>query len=308
MTNPDASDRLLTHDASERFVDSKIQFLMDIQIWPLRQRMDPHAWLANFTQDERPFALNLLNVFLYYNEPLVDSLLYGAVQRLSARIAQPAHTLHHARTEWNNFLESLIITYVQGEIPNPTDSGFLFARKARQVLGIPERHIVEPSDALAILSQTPHTPVLLVDDFVGSGNQLVATWQRPHLSTSLTFHASAQREANIFYVPIIATKSGLATITTHCPGLKIFPAHVLDERYSLTSSSSIFWPDTLRPDALSFLFEASQRAGIVDGYQYGWRGFHDLALPLAFYHCVPDATLPLFFWDQRGWMPLIRRA
>ncbi len=305
--SPDPANRLLTHDVTERFVDSKTQFFMDVQLWPLRQHMDAHAWLQNFRPHERPFAINLLNVFLYYNEPLVDSLLYGAVQRLSAPVVHNADNPRHARTLWRTFLDSLIITYVEGETPNPADSGFLFARKARQILAIPEKRIVPPSRALDILLRAPQTPLLFVDDFVGSGNQMVATWRRSHTPTT-TFHSLAELSPTIFYVPIIATKIGLTALTTQCPRLRVCPAHVLDDQYSLTSPSSIFWPDTLKPDARSFLLEASRRAGIVDGYQYGWQGFHDLALPLAFYHSVPDATLPLFFWDQYDWQPLIRRA
>ena len=306
--SPDPANRLLTHDATERFVDSKTQFFLDVQLWPLRQDMDAHAWLKNFNSDERPFALNLLNVFLYYNEPLVDSMLYGAVQRLSAPVVHAADNIPHARDLWRNFLDSLLITYVEGEIPNPADSGFLFARKARQILAIPEEHIMPPSRALAILRQAPQTPLLFVDDFIGSGNQMVTTWSRSHSPTLTSFHSLAELSPSIFYVPLIATESGITALTTQCPGLRVCPAHVVDDQYSLTSPSSIFWPDALKPDARSFLLDASRRAGIVDSYKYGWQGFHDLALPLAFYHSVPDATLPLFFWDQHGWQPLIRRA
>ena len=62
-----------------------------------------------------------------------------------------------------------------------------------------------------------------------------------------------------------------------------------------------------KPGAHEFLFEASRRAGIVDELGSNWAGFENLALPLAFFHCVPDATLPLYFWERNGWSPLIRR-
>jgi hypothetical protein len=39
-----------------------------------------------------------------------------------------------------------------------------------------------------------------------------------------------------------------------------------------------------------------------------WQGFHKLGLALAFQHCVPDATLPLFYWEHNEWHPLIRRT
>ena len=87
----------------------------------------------------------------------------------------------------------------------------------------------------------------------------------------------------------------------------MWPAHVLDDEYSLISERSRLWPATLEAGAHEFLFEASRRAGIVDELGSNWAGFENLALPLAFFHCVPDATLPLYFWERNGWSPLIRR-
>ena len=272
--------------------------------------MDPHGWLDNFLPDERPFALNMLNVFLYYNEQLVDSLLAGAVQRLSTHVIQSPPSFLAARSTWRSFLQSVLVTYVQGETPSPTDSGYLFVRKARQVLGIHEQNILHPSSLLSRLSRNPEQPVLLLDDFVGSANQTIATWKRLYSvssDTSISFASAAQSGTPVFYVPLIATTTGLARITSTCPQLCVYPAHTLDDSYNLLSSKSILWPEALRVDAPSVLFQASQRAGIVASYPYGWKGYHSLALPLAFYHSVPDATLPLFFWDQNGWFPLLAR-
>ena len=179
------------------------------------------------------------------------------------------------------------------------------------MLGIHQRRILDPAPALSSWSEHPDSPILLVDDFVGSGNQTIVTWRRHYSSASTapdSFAVAAERGANIFYLPLIATTRGLEEIKRKCTGLKVYPAHVLDERYSLTAPNSILWPDPLKPDAVTFLFEASRRAGIIGNCEYGWQGFHNFALPLAFSHSVPDATLPLFFWDQNGWTPLISKA
>jgi len=50
------------------------------------------------------------------------------------------------------------------------------------------------------------------------------------------------------------------------------------------------------------------RAGIPDtGGVNDWRGFHRLGLCLALHHKTPDATIPLLYWNQNGWQPLVRR-
>ena len=281
--NPSEPSRIPTHNASEAFVQAKVDFLMDIGVWPVREDMDPYAWLKNFTTDERPFAFNLLNVFLYYDDRLVDALLGATVQRLSTQVSRSATSLSEAQELWHDFLGSLYITYVQGEDPNPSDSGLVFARKARQILGINEERITEPKHALAALLRNPHSSLILLDDFVGSGNQMIETWHRPYILRAgqmETLATVAQNTPSVYFVPIIATKYGLGRIRDECPGLDVRPAHVLDEQYSLTAANSILWPDLLKPDAPSFLLGASRRAGIIDEYEYGWKGFHDLALGL----------------------------
>lgn len=306
-----SSDRLPAQQVSTDFIESKVQYLQDVHLWPERQALDPQEWLRNFRDVEQPYALNLLNVFLYFNEPLIDALFRAAVQGLSAELTAAATSLADAKARWRTFLARVRVTYVEGEQPRPTDSGIVFARKARQVLHIDEDQIVDPARALRALLDNPQCPVLFVDDFVGGGSQMSATWLRPYpigTGQSSTFAAAAQYGSYIVYTPLVATTHGLDVLALNCPGLKVRPAHSLDARYSLTAPDSVLWPDALRPSATAVLFEASKRAGIVEECKYGWKGFQELALALAFWHSVPDATLPLLFWDRRGWAPLIRRT
>ena len=146
---------------------SKVGFLMDIGIWPVREELDPYGWLDNFTANERPFAFNLLNVFLYYDDRLVDALLRATIQQLSAHVTQSATSFTEAKERWHGFLSSTYVTYVQGENPNPTDSGIMFARKARQVLAIDETRIIEPSRALSAVLRNPQSSLILLDRLRG---------------------------------------------------------------------------------------------------------------------------------------------
>ena len=160
----------------------------------------------------------------------------------------------------------------------------------------------------ALYSKDPR-PVLLVDDFVGSGQQTTICWHRQYSTGPVSggsFSTAPAHREGVYYIPPITTHDGLVKITADCPGLTMLPAHVLGEDYSLTSPKCRLWPDGLKADASRFLKDVSQRAGIVDELGPNWDGFGNLALPLAFYHCVPDATLPLYYWDRNGWTPLVR--
>ncbi len=54
--------------------------------------------------------------------------------------------------DWNAFLGRALFTFVEGEVSSPADSGYAFARRARDILGIPEERILHPSDVLSILT------------------------------------------------------------------------------------------------------------------------------------------------------------
>jgi hypothetical protein len=292
--------RLAAHEVTEFFVLQKAEYFIDLHLWPERQILNPYGWLDNFTSAERPLAVHVLNVFLFFNERLGDALLRSAVQSMSVELAARATSLAEAKATWRSFLSTLTVSYVHGERPQATDSGHLFARKARQVLDIPDTQILEPAEAIGALLEKSDGTLLLLDDFVGSGRQMEASWSRVY--TSADGKKGSMRMLNengirVIYTPLVSTAYGLGELRKSCPGLEVRPAHELDDRYSLTHADSILWPETLKSQGRDFLYTASTRAGIVDGAKYGWEGFHNLALALGFWHSVPDATLPLFYWE-----------
>lgn len=305
------STRLPASPVSREFIESKIDFLMDTHLWPSRQKLDARAWLTNFLPDERPLALNMLNVFLYYNDDIVNALFFAAVHQLSVTVTASATSLSQAARAWTAFLRHVLITYVEDDPSNPTASGVLFARKARQVLRISETQITTPAAVLRALVANPSQPVLLVDDFLGTGEQIADAWNRPYAlddATTSSLSDAARAGAYIAYVPLVATHRGVTDVQPLCQGLHVHPTHVLTDEYSLASPASILWPPSLKPKVANFLLAASSRAGIVEALGPNWKGFHSLALPLAFSHGVPDATLPLYYWERNGWIPLISRT
>ena len=304
--------RIRPLEVSKEFVLSKIMFFIDVQLWPTKPKINPEGWLSNFSRDEEIFAINLLNVFTFINESMVDSLFLSAFHGISVEIIRRANSAKDARNLWKEFLTNVIVTYVQGETPNPTDSGIKFARKARQVLNLSESQILDPKDAIQLISDKPEKPIVFVDDFVGSGDQMRTTWNRSHtlingecISFSDICNSNVTR---LIYCPLVCTNYGMNQIAQFCKGLHIHAVHQLTERDSLVNEDSVLWPDSLSSEANNFLFEISKRAGIVDNYKYGWEGFNKLGLALALHDSVPDATLPLYFWDKNGWIPLIRRT
>lgn len=293
---------------------SKCNHFVGVQLWPTETKLDARGWLSNFTNDEEPCALHLLNSFFYFSEPLVERLFVAGILNLSQRVLTSKRSFIPAASEWRDFLSSAYFVRVTGERPSDTDSGYIFARMARQELAIPESHIVRHEEILEVLLSDPAVPVIFVDDFVGSGRQFITMWRRKYSLANdrlLSFEDLTRSipTSTFFYCPIVCTSVGLKRIYSKCPGVVVSPVHTIDQRYSALSSDSILWPETLRLGAHDFILGASERAGIPDtnGNENDWRGFDKLALTIAFAHSVPDATLPIFYWEQNGWKPLVRR-
>ena len=283
-------------------VTGKAEFMVNVRVWPLRSELDPHRWLSNFGDHELEVAFHMLDQFMYFSEELLNAAFFSGFQRISASMLDPDRPLA-LKQLWREFLSSVLVAPVQGEDNNIADSGRVFGRKARQVLGIGEDHLHEPHDA-AHLAKLNGRPLVLVDDFVGTGQQMIVMWDTLDLDTV------ANSGVPIYYAPALATAYGRKALLENCDGLHLSPGQLIPREYSATAKDSILWPRGRAEEYLDVVRRASLRAGIPDSDGESvddWRGFHKLGLALAMHGSVPDATLAIFRWECNGWNPLIKR-
>jgi len=311
MPTPASATPSSFHANAEPTIIDGCDKLVDFQAWS-RTKIFPDRWLTNFEEKERPFAVYLLSKFIFFSDALTDQLFISAYQGISNFLPGEWQSIDRQRAKWNHFLNSALITIVQGENPNPSDSGWLFARKARKVLGVDQDNLCEPIFALNAAMQGFRGPIVFVDDFVGSGQQFITSWHRKQplqKGKPVSFAEAAANLPNVFiYCNAVATEYGISKIKAICPNVIISSGNVLPNKYSWVSVESMLWPDSMRSAGLQFIRSASMKAGMPDcnGGEGDWRGFHKLGLGLAFEHSVPDATLPLFTSEERGWQALVR--
>jgi hypothetical protein len=288
---------------------ARCEAFIDFQLWPVRHRVNPQGWLKNFKADEMPYALTLLNAFIYYPTAFTQDVLRHSFNDLSRDVVSSCSCFSEAKHQWAQFLRDLYVCRVTGETPNDTDSGYLMVRLVRQRIGIEQRMILGPEQLFEHLLAETSRNVVFVDDIVGSGNQFVETWNREYTTTSgRTSFGQLQiagRGHKFYYLPLIAAKKGADRIRREIPAVVLRPAHELGPEYNCLDPNSPIWPEDLKPNVQSVIKNASNRAGIPEA---DWQGFANLGLAFAFEHSTPDATIPLFHWARNNWVPLIIRS
>jgi len=286
----------------------KCELFCSCSLWPREPQIRPRAWLNNFEEHERPVAAVLLDHFVFFGGVATDQLLSHSLRRIAAAVRQ-----HRGPVGLDAYLRNVIFTPVLGEDPNPTDSGQLFCRKVRQLLGFSDDRFVPLARAhqLAIAGR----PIVLLDDFIGSGDQMARTWERLS-ETGASFASIAQQQAlDASYVALVGTARGCQRLSSDLPNLRLVVAHALDQTQSIRSiPSNPLMPDIDDiPGRVEALLERYHGGLSLPAYLSTVRqrkyGYSELGLLLAFDHSVPDATIPLLWANgPADWTPLARRA
>lgn len=279
----------------------------EFAVWPVYEEFDTEQWLSNFVSEEKVVAETLLTNFYYFNERMTNALLRAAIQNYLCREDQCERLSSIGLID---YVTETAFVLCEGEEPHPSDSGNLFARKLRDKLLIPEVNIKRPKEALS--QRTNFRRFIFVDDFAGSGNQFLTTWNEKHNidGRQYSFQDISEQGNQCFaYCCCISTWKARDKISAIRPSVTLSSAHQILDHHSAVNLSSKIWQNTDAELAQSILKNASTRAGYTaeNGGKDDWRGFAALGLTLAFNHGIPDASLPIFYSRRENWKPLITR-
>jgi hypothetical protein len=268
----------------------KCRGLRKVGFWDKEPRLNPNLWLANFADVDQTVAVHLLDKLIFFSDSMVDQMLTSTSRHVDVDFSAP----------------TTLILPVEGEVPNPTDSGFLFCRKARKLLRIDQARF-HTIDSITAENVNGITDIIFIDDFIGTGDQLHATLQR--LEQKLT--GPVLSGLNIHYLGVISTEQGVVREFDYSV-IKHF-THVVGDDYNICSifrDAVEMIPTTPSVEQLSQFLITYSAELIVPSYVDKIWGFGKMGLSIAFSHSVPDATLPIF-WAQsqrQNWTPLIPRS
>lgn len=299
-----------TSKGYSHYID-KFQYYRETQLWPLNDKLNYEHWLDNFTSDqEKEVAFRLLDYLIYIPEKFVN-------QMLKTVIGHCGYILKDIRGTWakDDFNRNCFYSFIPGEDENPTDSGFLFQRKLRDYVGISERQIKSYRQILDIMAANDHCNIILIDDFVGSGAQTYTAWNKNvKVNGNHTTMSALCKLHNhcVIYAPLIVNQPGFDTITSKCDGLRLTFVHKLGDQSNLLSPNCPCWEGDLNlyNKALPMLMKKSKELHIpiTSGHSVNdVFGFGGQGLALAFEHGMPDACLPIFYWETESWKPLVKK-
>lgn len=284
------------------------QFFQTVQAWPLTNELNYDGWLKNFEKaKDRKIASLILDFFIYYPENMVDQMLRASVGKAGFHLAKRFSSWEHS-----DFKNKCFYSFIPGENPHPTDSGHIFTRKLRDVLGIPEDRIIDYMHIPNMLDYaTGKTAIILVDDFVGSGAQCDKAWNNNVFTYNrMTLSQISDVHGHVFvYAPLIVNNSGFKRISDNCDSLILSPAHVLGTEYNLFNKNCPCWKgdEQLFEMGTELILRKSSQLGIpsTNGkHTQDVKGFGEQGLALKFAHGAPDAIPAFFYWQHEAWTPL----
>ena len=300
----------LSDEPPVRQVLRRVRARRNAGVWPGQDRVQEVSWLRNFPQHDQPIASTLLDSLVFFSDSHCEKLLESAFDSYCRTILDHRVIRSDNSSRLHSHFKNVCFCPVEGEIPNPTDSGWLLCRMVRQVLRVPESQIVTPARALD-RAEVGYT-VLFVDDFCGTGSQFSKSWSRdlrgnmPRSFRDLQELLHTRKQViSVGYIPLLATESSLRRLQREVPEAKVLPGHVLGPDYSINSREL---PAGLeRTEVVSFLSRHAPQL-ITESFIDPCLGFGKLGLAIAMSHSVPDSTLPILWARGRfDWSPLVPR-
>jgi hypothetical protein len=290
----------------------RAKFFQTVQAWPLDDDLNFEGWLNNFSVgEERDIACQILDFFNHYSSKMVIQMLKTSVSNSGYIFVK-----HFPSWKHSDFKEKAIYSFIPGETFSPTDSGHIFTRILRDEMSIPEDRIVNYLYLPQILEKLAvPTPIIFVDDFVGSGAQVRKAWLDNQFSYNNKTLSQICIDGNhcAVYAPLIVNKNGHQVITSDCGDLHLSATHILGDEYNLFHQDCICWKNdpALHLKGTELILNKSRLLGIPSTGGRDVRdekGFQEQGLAISFHHGAPDAIPAIFYWSTDVWTPLIKKV
>lgn len=309
----------MTNEAIHLYINKcklYVDFMLSQQQWSGLTKAEIENWLSNFCDleiSESYLVYKLLTHIIYYSEKdVLDALREGINSRLfyDVIIAKQVETdfslSQHAlssiiKTELHN---SRFIPLLDSNAPHES-ANYLSRLLVQQGLIQPTHSIFLNALGDAYRNET-FKNLVIVDDCVGSGDQLRNFWN----SANVSFDGKdiplgtfcSNNHINVYYLTLFGYDQSIRALTEELSCLKICCVRSLSDSQRVFSEKSYIWTDEdERRKALDLFSDLTTKNGI---YLYGYK---KLDFAFIMHQTIPDWSLPIFWQENANWKLLMRR-
>lgn len=294
-----------------------IDFMLLQQQWSGITKRDIDKWISNFqglSEDELRLVYKLLTNIIYFSEKDVTEVLkrgtFECVAYNSVLTAQKTQGFALSQKALRNIYEqelngSCFVPLLDSGAPH--ESGNYVTRLLVQQGIVPQDKSMFLNSAIPLLISGKIKNLIIVDDCVGSGQQLTDFWETKVVANiagvPLTLKALCQKygiTAN--YLTLFGYENNIQRLRGKFPDLTIFCVRYLRDKHRVFSDESYVWDDTTeRDNALELFKSVTKDVGIP---LYGYNG---LDFAFIMHQTIPDWSLPVFWKENADWNLLLRR-
>jgi hypothetical protein len=259
------------------------------------------AWLNQFsTNIEQRLMFRILQKFVFYHHSAIRVRLNEAHEMVRAGSRRYIKQRERKR-------EDILVSYLDG----PGKSGATYASLYVEQAEIVKGNVIERGRLRNVLSaiarrprdEQPHT-LVFIDDFIGTGESACKCFKQINAQCGDLLRASQLR---IFFITLSGFEQGKQKIEEVLReinlNVRVRVCELLGEENKCFSESSSLFSEILE----------RERAKTI-AYRYGVTlvpdhplGYGECQAAIAFEDSCPNNTLPIFWSDAHGWIPLFKR-
>lgn len=295
---------------------SYIDFMLSQQQWSGLTKAEIEKWLSNFRgleTYEQYLVYKLLTSLIYFSEKdVLNALRDGIFNRLFYDII-----LHKQIETQFGLSQHTLLTITQDELRRtcfiplldsdaPHESGNYVTRLLVQ------KEIIQPKQSMFLdkvatsFTQGVFSRLVIVDDCVGSGDQLRNFWEQTLISVEgnmiLLKNFCSTNNIDVHYLTLFGYDKSIKILQEDCSDLKICCVRTLSDNQRVFSERSYVWADEDERKIAYELFSNLTNDNGLPLYGYGGLDF-----AFIMHQTIPDWSLPIFWKENADWKLLMRR-
>lgn len=293
-----------------------IEFMLTQQQWSGLTKSEVDNWLYNFREsklEEELLAYKLLSNIIYFSEKDVQNALKEGVESMLFHKSLLKAQLDSAFQFSQHALKNILLREKNKacfspllDNDSPHESGNLMLRYLVQQNIIRSEQSIFLSGLDSAIDQNGYSHVIIVDDCVGSGNQLRDFWRDTKIQIGNKRYSLIEycdiKKIDISYLVLFGYDQSIEELRKEIPELNICCVRTLTDDQRVFSDNLYIWENIEEQKEAKIYFTK-----LANEYDYELLGYHGLDFAFIMHQTIPDWSLPVLWKNRPEWHCLMRR-